>query len=146
MMDRTIHYLINNVTILHNDHIQIEDWFKPSLHQGEEAIKLLGAKLRSKPSYLCSAFDSPSILTSLGLMSSELVNISNQFSFELKQTQSNVRNAVLNEMIGLCNPEFESLNERLNNMRDTLLSLLGTVGKLVEENQTTKATAEQEDG
>ena len=146
MMDRTIHYLINNVTILHNDHIQIEDWVKPSLHQGEEAIKLLGAKLRSKPSYLCSAFDSPSILTSLGLMSSELVNISNQFSFELKQTQSNVRNAVLNEMIGLCNPEFESLNERLNNMRDTLLSLLGTVGKLVEENQTTKATAEQEDG
>ena len=135
IMDSTIHNLINNISLLHQDQVELENFLKPSLHQGEEAFKNISTRIGNKPSYLTSNFDSPSLWTTLGLLSSEVVNITNQFYFEMSKIQKKAKQMVSEEVQASNDLQFESIHSRLNNLRTTILSLVETVKELVEESE-----------
>ena len=138
IMDGTIHNLINNVSLIHRDHVDLENFVKPSLHQGEEEFKSISTRIGNKPSYLTSIFDSPSLWTTLGLLSSEVVNISNQFNFEMSKFQKKTKELISDGIQSSNDPQFESIHSRLNNLKSTILSLVETVQELVEESEVNK--------
>lgn len=116
--------------------IALENFVRPSLNQDEEAFNILATKIGSKPSYLTSTFDSPSLWTTLGLLSSEVVSISNQFNFEMTKIQKKTKQMVSEGIEASNDPQFESIHSRLNNIKTTILSLVGTVQELVCESET----------
>lgn len=84
-LDAVLQNLIKNVETLHADNRDFQDYMKPSLFQSEEAVNSLTNELGTKPPFLHPKFDGPTLWSSLGWLTSEMVNITNQFNFNLNK-------------------------------------------------------------
>ena len=80
-LDRVLKNLIQNVQTPHSDSRDFQNYANPSLFQSDQAFNTLSSKVGTKPSLFHPQFDAPTLWSSLGLLSSEMINITNQFNF-----------------------------------------------------------------
>ena len=80
-LDRVLKNVTKNVQTLHLDSRNFQSYVNPSLFQSEQAFNTLSSKVGSKPPLFHPQFNAPTLWSSLGLLSSEMINITNQFNF-----------------------------------------------------------------
>ena len=81
ILEGSLRSAISNVNLLYASSQDFRDYVEPSLIKSEQAFSDLLTRLGNKPHLLASEFDSPTLWSSLGLISSELHNVSNQVNF-----------------------------------------------------------------
>ena len=134
-IDKTLHALINNYKSIHQEHSDLENFVKPALTQGEELIKLLANKVGAKPKYLNAHFDAPSLWSTIGLMSAELVNMSNKLFNHMSTNDEYVSKMANRAAVSYAEPLLQSLGERIEKLSKSIRILNDTVESIIEDQE-----------
>ena len=92
-------------------------------------------KIGSKPSHLNDQVDSPNLWTSVGLLSSQLSNLSNQYDFNLKKVHKEAKDEALKATEAASKQKFNQLNGRIDLIEKHLLQISTNVQELMENQE-----------
>ena len=126
-MDVTIHALIENVSLLSKCQDDFEAYVNPSLTQGEEATQMIEDILGEKPRYLQEKFNAPSLWSSIGLLSSEIHNVSNLVNFELAKELKRTHDSAVTGACTIQEKSVVQMNSRMDKISKSLLNLTQSV-------------------
>ena len=133
VIDKTLHALINNVKSIHQEHDELETFVKPALTQGEELIKLLAGKLGAKPKYLNAHFDAHSVWSTIDLLSTEIINISNRLHEHTRELNKQVESTATQATITYAERNFQRLGEQIDKLNTAMGLLNQTIEDIVDE-------------
>ena len=132
-MDRTIHDLVANLIVLVQSHHEFDNHVTPALAQTEEAFKDLEAGIGSKSKYLPSKFDSPNLWSTIGVLTSELQNISNQVNFEFTKELKPTSDAAVLESCNIQDDKLKEVHSRVEKLSKSMLNLTKSMQELYDE-------------
>ena len=92
ILESSLRSVVKQLGSLNSSTQDFRDFVEPSLIWGEQSILDLNTSIGSRPSFLPPQFDSPTLWTTLGHMSSELLNVSNQASFNFTKRETDTKN------------------------------------------------------
>ena len=83
-------------------------------------IKLLANKVGAKPKYLNAHFDAPSMWATIGLISAELVNMSNKLFNHISENDKNIGSMADRAAVSYAEPLLQSLGERVDKLSKSI--------------------------
>ena len=119
-IDTFMHKLVLNVNSLQRNQTNFFAEVHPLLVRNEQCTEDFEASLGTKPPFLFNQFDSPSLWSSLGLIGSEVVDISNRLNLEVKKKGNT--------------EEIDNLHDRLDLIKKAIISLTDKVTLLMKGN------------
>lgn len=132
ILEGSIWSVISNVEQLHSSSQKFLDYVEPSLLKGEQSINDLLMNIGNKPLHLSSQFDSPTLWSSLWLMSSELQNVANQVNFNWNKINTNMKNVASKTVSETLIPEQKEVHDRINLINESLITLSTKLQDLME--------------
>ena len=134
-IDNTLQALINNFKSIHQEHTDLEGFVKPALTQGEELIKLMAGRVGAKPKYLNAHFDSPSIWSTIGLLSAEVVSISNKIFSYVTESDQKISATATQASVTYAEPHIQKLGERMDKISQSVRLMNDSIERVMDEQE-----------
>lgn len=131
-MVTTILRLISNVNLLDQIQRDFSSSLQPTLMNNEQSIQNLESTLGTKPPFFFKQFDAPSLWTSVGLIGSEVVDISNRMNHHGSNFSKETIVQLSRDVEKLQDSKIQDCHDRIELQKKSLISIATQLKELVE--------------
>lgn len=132
VLETSLRNVINQIQSMNSFSQDFRDFVEPSLIQGEQSILDLNTTIGSRPSFIPPQFDSPTLWTTLGLMSSELLSVSNQATFNFTKWETDTKLLASEAAKRTFSKEQQDIHKTINLMNESIIAVTRKLRELLE--------------